>query len=304
MNMLNKIAIVAGRLFPVSVLILSLAFTAGAEEEQTLHIFTSILPQVEFVERIGGAHVTAEALVQPGQSPATYEPTPRQMARLSEADAFFRIGVPFENVFIPKLKDTAKNLPIVDTRKHIALRTMGSHDHDHHADQHGGGKDPHIWLDPQLVVMQAINMYTALTDLDPAHEATYRRNLAAFIDDLLATDARLRQVLAPVRGRTLMVFHPAFGYFADAYGLDQEPIEIEGKAPSARQLARIIDHAREENVQVIFVQPQFDEASAKAIAKAIKGAVVAINPLAKDYRSNLDQMAKTIAEGLKEQNQP
>ena len=268
-----------------------------------IEAFASIVPQAYFVERIGGGRVEVQALAKPGSSPATYEPTPRQMAALSEAKLFFRIGVPFENAFLPKIEETMKGLRIVDTRKGITLREMKAHHHhgeceDH---QHKGGDDPHIWLNPRLVKLQARTIADALIEVDPDGKDVYEKNLAAFLKDLDALDAKLTEALAPVKGKTFLVFHPAWGYFADAYGLKQEPIEIEGKEPSAQQLARIIEQAKKEDVRIIFVQPQFSQASAQTVAKAISGAVVPIDPLARDYIGNLQSVATKVSATLEEQ---
>lgn len=269
-------------------------------------VFTSILPQEYFVERIGGDRVEVQALVTPGSSPATYEPTPRQMAALSEAEVFFRIGVPFENAFVPKIEGATEGLRIVDTRKGITLRKMKAHHPEEHGDADGGGQDkegddPHIWLSPRLVKVQARTIADALIEVDPAGKVTYEKNLAVFLKDLDALDAHLAEALAPVKGETFMVFHPAWGYFADAYGLEQEPIEIEGKDPSGRQLVRIIEMAKKEGVRVIFAQSQFSMESAKRIAEEIGGAVVPINPLARDYVGNLGQVAEAVLEALQKQ---
>jgi zinc transport system substrate-binding protein len=117
-------------------------------------------------------------------------------------------------------------------------------------------------------------------------------------EDLDRLDARLRESLAPLKGRDFFVYHPAFGYFADAYGLRQIPVEIEGKEPTARQLARLIDRARAEGVRVIFVQPQFSAKSAQAIATAIGGSVIPLDDLAKDYLANLAAMAEKVRGAL------
>ncbi len=261
------------------------------EEDEVSHgsgkitVFTSILPQEYFVERIGGDRVEVQALVTPGSSPATYEPTPRQMADLSEAKLFFRIGVPFENTFVPKVEGATEGLRIIDTRRGITLR----------------GNDPHIWLNPRLVKVQARTIAEGLIEMDPAGEATYEANLAAFLHDLDALDTDLAEALAPIKGKTFMVFHPAWGYFADAYGLEQEPIESEGKEPTGRQLARMIEMATDQGVRVIFVQPQFDRSSAERIAEAIDGVVVAIDPLARDYVGNLERVAAMVREALQKQ---
>lgn len=278
-NILNTLIVLIGI---VSV------FSARAEGADKTLIFTSILPQEYFVERIGGNRVEVQTLVTPGSSPATYEPTPRQMAALSDAKLFFRIGVPFEKVLVPKIAET-EGLKIVDTHQGITLRN------------YKGKNDPHIWLNPRLVKTQARTIADALIKVDPAGKATFENNLSTFLKDLDALDSKLIKALAPVKGKILMVFHPAWGYFTDAYGLDQEPIEIEGKDPSGQQLARIIEIAKDKGVRVIFVQPQFSTKSAKRVAEAIGGVVVPINPLEKNYLTNLEKVAVAVREALQKQ---
>ncbi|HOP31689.1 MAG TPA: zinc ABC transporter substrate-binding protein, partial [Spirochaetota bacterium] len=153
-----------------------------------INIFTSILPQKYFVERIGGDRVSVSVLVGPGKSPATYEPLPDQVIALGTADIFFTIGVPFENVFIPKIQKSLKSLKIVDTSEGIKKRTIGNHDHDEHREEesdHGAGvPDPHVWMSARLVKQQALNIYNALTEKDPEGKDFYKKGYDGFIADL------------------------------------------------------------------------------------------------------------------------
>jgi zinc transport system substrate-binding protein len=267
-------------------------------------VFVSIAPQEYFVERIGGERVNVQALVKPGSSPATYSPSPKQVVELGKASLYFRIGVPFEMAFLPKISGAYPDLKVVDTSEGIDLRTMETSPHDHEGDSHhheAGAKDPHIWLNPRLVKVQARTIAAALIQADPAGKAVYEANLAGFLADLDVLDAHLTDALAPLCGKTFMVFHPAWGYFADAYGLKQVSVEVEGKDPSAQQLTRIVERARTDRVQAIFVQPQFSTASARAIADAIGGVVVPIDPLARSYIENLEAAASQISAALKKQ---
>jgi len=274
-------------------------------------VFVSVPPQAYFVERIGGPWVEVEVLVPPGQSPATYEPTPRQMARLAKARVYFRAGLPFEQRLIAKISSSLKELKIVDTRKGIRLRMMaepfGSPVGAAAGPTSGsaaGGKapaatpDPHVWLDPCLAKIQARTMCEALAALDPGHAAQFRRNLRALENDLDAVDTRIARLLEPVRGRAFYVFHPAYGYFADRYGLRQVAVEMGGKEPGPRRLAELIGKARRDGVRALFVQPQFSSAAVRAVAEAIGAKVVVLDPLAHDYIKNLEDIAKKIREGI------
>ena len=256
----------------------------AAADTSRIKAFVSILPQAYFVERVGGPNVEVEVLVGPGQSPATYEPTPKQMARLGEAVVYFRIGTPFEKGFIDKLADTHKHLEIVDTRKGVSLRYFKR-------SKGGSVPDPHIWLDPARVKIQAAAICEALTLLASDHRTSFESNLQSFHRDLDRVDKEIAETLAPLKGSKFYVFHPAFGYFGDRYGLEQVAVEIEGKEPSPKQLSHLINKARSEEVKVIFVQPQYAKKDAETIAREIGGAVVPMNPLSRDYLGNLEQMA-------------
>lgn len=272
-----------------------------------LEVMVTIPPQAYFVERIGGDMVEVHVLVGPGQSYHTYEPTPRQVAAATHAKLYFGIGVPFEAALLRKISAANPKLRLVDTREGIMLRPAvgcehdhtddSAHDHVHHHEEDG---DPHIWLDPRLVKQQARTIAVALCETDPTNAAQYQRNLAAFETDLDAVHVRITSRLAPHRGRSFFVFHPSFGYFGDAYGLTQVSVETSGKEPSARQIAELVRQARVEGVRVIFVQPQFAETSAEAIAREIGGRIVSIDPLARDYLTNLEQMTEKIARALDE----
>lgn len=275
----------------------------GKDHPGPIPVFVSIDPQVYFLERIGGPRVHVEVLIGKGHSPHTYEPSPLQTAKLAQARAFFGIGAPAEKGLLKKIRKTHRNLLLVNTQKGVTYRTLDGHDHDHPGEQvhHGTANhrtpDPHIWMSPRLVQIQARNIADALSRLDPVHAGQYAANLRAFEADLTRIDARIARLLAPMKGRKIYVFHPAFGYFTDAYGLVQVPIEMEGKEPSARQLAGLIDRAKQDKVKIVFVQPQFSAKSAEAIAKAIGGTVVPIDPLARDYLANLERIAAAIERG-------
>ncbi|HOE16797.1 MAG TPA: zinc ABC transporter substrate-binding protein [Syntrophorhabdaceae bacterium] len=277
-------------------------FAGAGRTETGITAFVSIMPQAYFLERIGGQRVDVEVLVGEGHSPATYEPSPQQMARLSSAKAYFAIGAPFEKNLMNKIRQTHRKLFIVETQRGVPYRYLDDHRNDRGKDTSGGRSDrvpdPHIWMDPKLVKVQARNICEALCGLDPANAKAYSGNLKAFLSDLDRIDQRIASMLAPLKGSNMYVFHPAFGYFADSYGLHQVPVEIEGKEPGARQLAGIIERAKRDRVRVIFVQPQFSTKSAETIAKAIGGAVVPINPLSRDYLSNLGKMASEVEKGL------
>jgi zinc transport system substrate-binding protein len=170
------------------------------------------------------------------------------------------------------------------------------HDEDHH--EHAG-LDPHIWLSPPLVKIQARTVLAALQEADPGHRSVYDANFKAFAAQIDQLDTDLKKTFAGKTGLQFIVFHPAWGYFAHAYGLKQVPIEIEGKNPKPAQLQELIQHARENNIKVVFVQPQFSTKSAKLVAREIGGQVAFADPLAEDWMANLRQVADKFQSALK-----
>ena len=272
-----------------------------------LPVFVSIVPQKYFLEKIGGGFVEVSLMVRPGASPAVYEPKPAQMVALSRAKIYFAVGVPFEAVWLDKIAVANPNLIIVHTEKGIQKRLMEDHHHRDEGDanhekkdEHHQIKDPHIWLSPPLAMVQARNILDALCRIDPSHGADYEANYKQFIIEVVDLDAEVRGVFAGSgRGMGFMVFHPAWGYFAEAYGLEQIPIEMEGKEPKPAELQGLIEDAQHRGIKVIFVQPQFSAKSAKTIAKAIGGEVAYADPLAVDWAQNLRKQAATFKAALR-----
>jgi zinc transport system substrate-binding protein len=294
------------------VLILLAATGCNSEPAQPtgkIRVFVSIPPQVFFAERIGGEHVEVEVLVGQGQSPHSYEPTPKQIAGLVNARIYFSIDMPFEERLVEKIRQSHENLEIVNTSQGIWLikneehpegSETGEHEHKHADDE----IDPHVWMSPQNAKIIAGNMCNALKELDPGRSEQYSKNLSRLEKELDNLDRSIASVLKPLKGKEFYVFHPAFGYFARAYGLKQVAVETGGKEPSARQLAELIEKAKKAGVKVIFVQPQFSRSSAEAVAKEIGGAVVPIDSLARDYVQNLNELSQQIFHQLEKTMPP
>ncbi len=254
-------------------------------------VTVSILPQKYFVEQITKDAVAINVMVQPGSSPHTYEPKPSQMKELASSDAYFSVGDGFEKAWLPKFQKTNPKITIVDTTKGIKkIEISGHHHHDDHKHDHkheAGELDPHIWLDPILVKIQAKNIYDALIEIYPAQKEAFTKNFEAFMASIDELDKKISNSLQNIQSRKFIVFHPSFGYFAKRYNLEQIAIEVSGKEPKPAELSRIIKEAKEEKTKVIFVSPQFSQKSASQIAKEIGGKVVAIDPLAYQWSENL-----------------
>lgn len=279
-------------------------------------VFVSILPQKYFVQQLcGNDFLDIEVMVQPGASPATYEPKSSQMRKLAGSVAYFAIGVPFEQAWLDRIAGVNPNMQIVHTDAGIEKYPMAEHPHhgkeEHPATGNGpnaasghtthhatSGLDPHIWLSPVLVKQQVQTIAEALIRLYPEQQTMIAHNLAAFNTRIDRLDSELRSLLADKKGMEIMVFHPSWGYFSRAYGLQQVAIEIEGKDPKPAQLRELIEQARNHHIRVVFAQPQFSTKSAELIAREIHGSVLFIDPLAEDWLANMQTVAKKFKEAL------
>jgi zinc transport system substrate-binding protein len=246
--------------------------------------------------------VEVSEMIPPGFSPTTYNPSPEQLKKLQIAAIYFRIGhIPFEKAQMGKLEQINPAMKVVDTSEGISLLSSKTDEHRNDEEREEKSElsdDPHIWLSPKLVKIQAEHIYNALIESRPENKDYFLANYRNFIEDLNQLDVDLDKTFAPVKGKIILVFHPSFGYLADAYGFKQEAVEVEGKEPSPENLKKIIDRAQSRGIKVIFVQKQFSAKSAEAVAKEIGGSVVQIDPLAENYFENLKLMSSKIIEGM------
>jgi zinc transport system substrate-binding protein len=260
---------------------------------EPIPVFVSIVPQKYFVERIGAEQVKVEVMVKSGESPATFNPNPKKMSLLSHSQLYFSIGVPFETIWIHRIKSIHPNLQFVPL--HDKVRTVHEHG-THHSDF---TRDPHIWTSPKNVKSIAQKIKDTLSHAKPEKEKYFEDNLQAFFHDLNLLDKDIRAILGNSDNRRFMVFHPAWSYFAKDYGLEQIAIEYQGKEPGARKLQKIIEKGKRLGIKVIFVQKQFSLSIAERIAKMVGATVRQIDPLAEDYLGNMRRTATAISGAMK-----
>lgn len=274
-------------------LILLIIFCGSAHAQHPpLNIVVSVAPQKYLVKKLTGDHAQVIVMVEPGQNPATWEPSPRKMAQLSNTDVLFCIGVPFEKVWLPRLQKNFPQLTIIDPRQQIVLLPIQGHTHNHEA------LDPHIWLDPLRDIQMAENMARVLAKLDPAHQQSYQQRLKALQQEFTQLHHQITTLLQPYADRYFMVFHPSWGYFAQRYHLKQLAIELAGKEPRGAKLAEVTALARRNNITAIFVQQQFSQKAATAIAKQVGAQIIILDPLAEDIPHTLLTTAQQLKHTL------
>lgn len=284
---------------PWILLALLLALPSGCsrpEREQGMRVAVSIQPLAWFARRIAGERVEVQVMVPPGGNPHTYEPLPRQMASLDGASLFVKAGsgVEFELDWVPRFLSVNPALRVCDASDGVELLPMGGN-----GSAHAHRMDPHFWLDPSNGILIAENIARCMAEADPEGAGLYRSNAEALKRELLELDRSIRSELEPFRGSVFLVFHPAWGYYAHAYGLSQLAAESGGKELTPKQMRRVVDRARSEGIRVVFVSPEFSSAQASAIAREIGGVTRTVDPLALDYPENLRRATAAFREALR-----
>jgi zinc transport system substrate-binding protein len=291
MKLKNVVCAALGLTFFLSLLLVSGCGnqqTSKTGDEKTV-VAVTILPQKALVEAVCGNLAEVVTIVPPGNSPGNYEPTPQEMESFSRASVYFTIGVPTEEAnILPKAAD----MEIVDLPAKVA---------EVYPDREfsPGKRDPHIWLSPKRAKIMVATIAETMADLDAKNAQTYLDNAEAFLNELDRVDAEIKEVFSGIQPPKFIVFHPAYGYFADDYGLEMVALEQDGKEATALHLQDMIDLAKAENIKVIFSQAEIDSKQPDAFAEEIGGEKVMLEPLSDDYITNFEHMTEAISGAMK-----
>lgn len=276
--------ILNSKIYPFIILTIAVFMTAcGPKEDKSspkIKAVVTIITYVDFVKKIGGDKIEVECMIPPAANAHSFEPQPGKLVEFSKADFYFRVGDAFEleNIWTGKIGEYNKNIRIVDCSQGIPIR------------EH----DPHIWLSPSNAKIITRYIFDALSSAYPEDKNYFEANLNNFISQLDSIDALNRNKLAGLRSKKFMVYHSAWNYFADHYGLEEIAIEREGKSPNVRDLAELVKSAKEAGIKVIFTEVQFDPSPAKTIADEIGAATDSVNSLPEDFLKNLSEVVEKI----------
>jgi zinc transport system substrate-binding protein len=280
---------------------------SGSDQQNTskkIRVLVSILPQKYFVEQIGGEKVEVSVLIPPGSNPHVYDPTPRQMEEISQAEIYFPIGyLGFEQAWKTSLQNNYPKLKIIN--QSLGIETLSQEGtacehHEHQAEE--TGIDPHTWLSPKNALLISATTLRTLVANYPENAEYFTGNYNRLTQKIRDLDHEIDSILLDLPSRKFMIFHPSLSYFAKDYNLTQIPIEFEGKEPSPARLKEAITEARKSGIRVIFIQVEFDAENARIIADEIGGKVVQINPLSGDWANNLLRIAGEIKDSFKKGN--
>ncbi|SRR6056297_1961281 len=276
-------------------IILMLVFLVGLAVAVE-RVAVSIVPQKTFVKAVAGERVEVITMIPPGYSPANYAPDTRQLMAFSDASVYFTIGVPAEESnILPRIAKLNQEVRIVPLEGIVNERYEPRY-------FSGGSIDPHIWLSPKRVIVMIEVIEETLSELMPDQSGFFKKNAADYIGKLETTDEVIKEKLSNIETQSFFVYHPSFGYFAQDYGLKMYAVEQNGKAPSPKRLSELIDLAGDQNIGVIFYQPEIDSRQTRIFASEIDGVAKEIDPLASNYIDNLLDMADTFLEYLNNTN--
>lgn len=274
-------------------LLLPLLLTACGEKQERVsdevrknRVLVTHSPYNYFVNRLTEGKIEVVALVPPGASAHSFEPTPKQVIQAAESDIWFRTGEPFEQQALNSLQTQAKGMVVVDLREGVNMDNLpaircGDHEH----------ADLHFWLSPLEAKRVVKTMADQLVVSYPEMAEGIReqeRGLDVELDQLMVT---MRTILDLMPNRTIMVSHPAYGYLCRDFNLNQLSIEMEGRDPTPQKLTKIIQEAREKKIKRIFTQPQHSRKGAEVIAKELGAEVIDLDPYDDHYFENMRKIA-------------
>ncbi len=266
--------------------------TTYTEVSGKLAVAVSIVPQETFVKAVAGDLVEVVTMIPSGQSPENFQPTPDLLEKFSKSKIYFSIGVPTESSsIIPKAKDLNSSLKIINLDNEVAKvypdREFAP-----------GKRDPHIWLSPKRTKVMINIIKEELSKIDPKNKSIYEKNANEYMKKLDKVDNDIKLSLTNLKNKSIIVYHPAFGYFCDDYGLNMVALEEEGKESSPQDLQKIIDMAKEKEIKTIFYQAEIDSKQSKTFADEIGGKTELIAPLSPDYIKNLEKIANVFKQVL------
>ena len=256
-------------------------------------VTVTIEPFRYFVEQIAGDDVNVNVMVPAGSSPETYEPTPQQMVDLSQSIFYFKVGqIGFEKTWMKKLQQNAPGMKVIDTSAGITMLKTQS-----------GNIDPHTWMSVKSADIITSNIAKALMDKYPEKAEEYKKRLSIFrknkLDKLQNKIDKYQSFIKGEKQKSFVIYHPTLTYFAKENGLQQYPIEEEGREPSITQLKELIQRAKSEGINLIFVQKEFSNRNIQVFIDATLSKAVEINPLSYDWEGQMLQITKEIAQSGK-----
>lgn len=252
-------------------------------------VLVSVAPYQFIVQRIGGDHIDVRSIAPNGEDIHAFEPAPRQREAVKDAKLWFRTGEPFEKMLLLLFQN---HQGVVDLRNGVDMMSCLERP-DCRFDEEE--QDRHMWMSPGTVQIQAKAISRALSEQFPAHRADFEANLASLLLDLESLDHEIHASLESKKNRTLLVSHPAFGYFCRDYSLTQLSVEFEGKDPCTKQIERLLGQAKKTPPVAAIATPQHNNKGTLLIANELQVPVKTIDPYSYEYFDTLRTLTQWIS---------
>lgn len=258
-------------------LLISVAGCVGgdgeSQEEGKPTVVASIFPVGDLVRLMAGDEVDVEVLLPAGASPATFDVTPRQLRTFQNASLFFMIGGGLDEWVSSLTQGAGEGTPVVRLSDGLPLLEGGGHE---------GEGNPHVWLDPILVRDHLLpRMEEALSGISPDLARVVPVRSRALADSLTRLDAEIREQLSPLERKSFLSTHAAWTYFSIRYGLEEAGVihSHPGQDPSSREMAHLLEEARDHEIHCLFIEPQLGEVAARALATELSLPTCLLDPL-------------------------
>lgn len=272
------------------------------EQVNKLKIIATLPPQGFIVEEVGGKFVEVTTMVPPDGSPHSSSLTPAKLRKVRKSDIYFKVGtpLPFEVNNISIFKSENPDMTFVDTSRGVELKAINEHYGGNLSSQKTKDEkapDPHIWLAPSNLKKMAENVYRVLATKVQDKKSYFRSNLESLYERVDETTAKISEILDKEKGRSFLVYHPAWGYFGDQFNLKQVAVEEKGNKPGPQKVREIAEFARKQGIATIITSSQFDPSTAKMVANTFRGSVSMVNPLSGDILDEMIRLANQIQSG-------
>lgn len=273
----------------------------SSNQNDKLNVIVSVLPQIYFVKKIAKDFVNVDAMVPDGRSPETYDPLPSQIKLIKNATLYLGIGMEFEKAWKDRFMGANPDLKFIDLSDGLSLRKFANdkHDDEHHTSStshHHGAFDPHIWLSIRLAKQEAKKIAQILGEIDPLRTTVYQENLKIFLAEINELDSKIKAIVnRPNAQKSFVVYHPAFGYLADEYNLEEIALESNGKSPKTKQMIALKKAIISKKIRVVYIQPEFSKKRILALANELNLGIKELDPLARDWANNILFIISQIA---------
>ncbi|MDO4691939.1 MAG: zinc ABC transporter substrate-binding protein [Porphyromonadaceae bacterium] len=265
-------------------LFLGSCVSGGSSEPNKLRLAVTIAPTASLIEEIAGERAEVIILLPQGNTPESYEPTPRDLAALAKASAYLYVGqLGFERSWLSRIQELYPELSLISLE---GACLHGAQQHNH---------DPHYWTGIRGIRTMSSNVYEALRGLDPTGDSVYRANFLKLEEKIALLEQETSDRLSTAPSRAFVIFHPSLTDFAEEFGLHQLVIEQDGKEPTPIQLQTLIQTARELGVKTVFIQKEFDEKLSASVAEELGAKQVVINPLGADWAEQLRLITSALS---------